>query len=118
MLSNSEHIDQLISRYLSGEATKSELLLLERWMAESAVNKKYFDGIKFVHDKAVASQTIVKFNVDKAWNTLHAKMHAESESKPKSAKIVRLYSTKLFQVAASLLFLVGLSVFIYLYTND
>jgi transmembrane sensor len=115
---NSKHIDQLIARYLSGEATKSELLLLERWMAESDVNKKYFEGIQFVHDKAVASYTVVKFDVDKAWNKLHSKMHEVPEIKNEQTRVIKFYSNKLFQAAASVALLIGISVFIYFYTQS
>jgi transmembrane sensor len=109
---NSKHIDQLITRYLSGEGTKSEMLLLERWMAESAENKKYFEGIQFVHEKSVASYPVIKFNVDAAWNKLHGKM--KEEPMPKQIKVVPFYSKTIFRLAASIAILIGLSVILFL----
>ena len=36
-------IDNLVSKFLSGEATPEEAMLLEDWKAESLANKSYFD---------------------------------------------------------------------------
>jgi transmembrane sensor len=110
---DSKHIDYLISRYLSGEASADETLLLEKWMDESKSNKKYFEGIKFVNDKAVAAQPVIKFDADAAWEKLHKKMaNLPAKKKPKVITI-KLQTVYRIALAASVALLLGLSYFVY-----
>jgi ferric-dicitrate binding protein FerR (iron transport regulator) len=101
-----KHIDHLISRYLTGEASFEERQQLENWMNESEVNNKYFIDNKFIHDKAVASHTLNRVNVDKAWANLHKQM--------KSGKTVQMEAKKRvlipvwLRVAAILVLTIGL----------
>ena len=50
-------------------------------------NKKYFEGINFVHDKALASHKYVKVDANKAWEKLSSQMGATS-SRVSDAKTI------------------------------
>lgn len=109
----STHIDNLIARYLAGEATQEEWLELSQWMENSPENLRYFDGIKFVHDKAVASHKIVKVDTDKAWSKLSAQMlNLDTPLQVKTIKLP-LYRKAWFRTAAAVAILVGISSLIY-----
>lgn len=110
---DSTHIDNLIARYLAGEASEKEWEELSLWMETTPENKKYFDGIKFVHDKAVASHRIVKVDVDKAWSKLSTQMMVSAE--PSTAKTITLpvYRRTWFRVAASFAILLTISAVLY-----
>lgn len=110
---DSKHIDYLISRYLSGEASADETLLLERWMDESKSNKKYFEGIKFVNDKAVAAQPVIKFDADAAWEKLHKKMADLPAKKKPEVITIKLQTVYRIALAASVALLLGLSYYIF-----
>jgi len=112
---DSKHIDYLIARYLTGEATRSEMQQLERWMEEAGENKKYFEGIRFAHDKTVASHRIEKFDVDKGWNSLHKKMQAADTQPKKKAKRVFFSSNLFLRVAAVAVILIGIGTVAYYY---
>lgn len=105
---NSEHIDSLIARYLSGEASHEEVVQLENWMNASKANKKHFDGIKFIHEKTVSSHRRLQFDTDKAWNTLHKKMHQAHQKPTSDTKVIKFNTKLLIGIAASITLLVGL----------
>ncbi len=110
---DSTHIDNLIARYLAGEASEKEWEELSLWMETSPENKKYFEGIKFVHDKAVASHRIVKVDVDKAWGKLSSQMTTPTQvSTPKTIPLP-LYKQTWFRVAASFAILLTVSAVLY-----
>jgi len=83
----SKHIDLLIARYISGEASEKEKHELEQWMRNNEANKKYFEGIVFADKQAVSSHKIVKLNVDKAWDSVHQKMKANGQQTTSKTKI-------------------------------
>lgn len=115
MTINSGHIDDLIAKYLAGEASHDEELLLRQWMDESAENKKYFGDIQFVHDKAIASHSYAKVNTEKAWDKVKSQMShpAMVPMEQKSGKAINIW--KWMQVAA--IFIVILSSAVYLYNS-
>jgi ferric-dicitrate binding protein FerR (iron transport regulator) len=107
---NDEHIDRLIARYLTGEASPEEVLLLEQWMDESYENKKRFGAIRFVHDKTVASHKYVKVNTAKAWDKVSGQMKQIKEASHKPAITTRpLYKTPWFRIAASIVIIIGIT---------
>lgn len=110
---DSTHIDNLIARYLAGEASEKEWEELSLWMENSPENKKYFEGIKFVHDRAVTSHRIVKVDVDKAWAKLSSQMTAPTPVS--TLKIIDLpfYKKTWFRVAASFAILLTISAVLY-----
>lgn len=82
-------------------------------METSPENKKYFEGIKFVHDKAIASHRIVKVDIDKAWSKLSSKMTAPNQiSTPKTIHLP-LYKQTWFRIAASFTILLAISAVLY-----
>jgi len=60
-------IDDLIGKMLAGEASSEERAELQEWIAQSASNKKYFDDLKLIFEKATTSTTSISFDADKAW---------------------------------------------------
>lgn len=99
MATEQTHIDYLIARYLSNEASDEERARVESWCCESPDNQQYFDGFRQIID---ASQTIVpdpRFNVDAAWMRIQPQIH--------TAKIRRL-NTVWWAAAASVALIVGI----------
>lgn len=113
MINDELHIDNLIARYLSGEASASERKKLERWMDESEDNKHYFADIRFVHDKAVASHHIVKVDVDGAWNKVKAQMKTSEAGKVIPVRRSTIQMSFLWKAAAIVVFAMGVSLLLY-----
>ena len=115
MIADSKHIDRIIARFLAGEATEEEKLLLNRWMDESEVNRKYFGDIQFVNEKAVASHRLVKVDVDKAWNKVHQQMKSKLNEKKEESRIVSFRIPLWLRVAAVVVIVSGISLSLYKY---
>ncbi len=114
---NNEHIDSLIIRYLSGEASGDEAMLLDDWRLESVDNEHYYNQFCFVHQKAFSSSDAPKPNVNRAWENLHKQIITHNTAPQKTAKTVSLYRKRGFQLAASFLLLAGLISFFLLYRS-
>ncbi len=110
MTKENEHIDHLIARYLTGEATDAEKHQLEKWMNESEENEKYFSDTRFVHDKAVASHKIIRVDVNKAWSSVQGQMHPKTIPMP--AKRIP-FVTFWMRIAAVLVLTFGISFWLY-----
>ena len=116
MAIDEKHIDDLIAKYLAGEASQEEKLLLQQWMDESPENKKYFGDIQFVYNKAEASRKYIKVDTERAWDKVRSQMKRpiaiDNVSKTKERQ---LNPWKWMQAAA--IFLMILSSAIYVYTT-
>ncbi len=104
-----KHIDLLITRYLSGEASEIEKLSLQGWLSQSEANKKYFDGIKFIYDKASVIHHNVDFNVDKAWSNVKGQMKFTPKVELKAQKVQLGW----VRIAASILAIISVSTIVY-----
>lgn len=107
---NKEHIDELISKFLSGEATPEEAMLLEDWKEESAENRaRYSQSEKMfalLHNHAAASEP----DTEKAWQQVKPGLDKN--------KIRTLYPKTTFtRIAAALLFLLGIGTALVLVFN-
>lgn len=67
-------IESLIASYLSGEASRDEIALVENWRNESDTNRRYFEQMKLIFEKAAATTISGEFDVDRAWEELRAKI--------------------------------------------
>jgi len=110
----SKHIDQLITRFLTGETSLSERQQLDYWVNQSAANQKYFDQIQFIHEKASRSHPDINFDADKAW----ASVKSQLKFTPKVE--IRTQQTQLgwLKIAAIFVGLVGISSVIYITTRQ
>ena len=76
MKDNHQHIDDLIGKYLSGEASGEEMSLVESWVSEDEANKKYFLQLQTIFQRSsdVKSQL---FNTDAAWEKVKRRMNED-----------------------------------------
>jgi len=112
---DNQHIDLIIARSLAGEASEEEWLLLNRWMDESEVNRKYFGDIQFVNDNVVASHRIVKVDVDKAWSKVRSQIETKKFDTKENVRVIPLQSPAWLKVAAIVVIVSGASLSLYRY---
>ncbi len=108
-----EHINDLIAKFLSGNATPEEAILLEDWKAQSIDNQTYFIQCEKTYSLINASAPLNKINTPNAW----AKVQQAIEP---PAKIIPITSSKTnyLRIAASVLLVVGLSALIMYYLKS
>jgi transmembrane sensor len=99
-----DHIDELIGKYLAGEASVSERAEVDRWVSASADNKQYVEQMKTVFNKAASIREWQQFDADAAWSKMKSRMN------PPSGKTVEFKAQRntaaYWRAAASLLLVV------------
>ncbi len=114
-------IDELIGKYLAGEATAEEFAQVELWAKVNEANRRYLDQVSFVFEKASAIKDSQYFDEDAAWNKVKAKLK-DKESKTVNFKPGPSGSTKGFQlfwrVAASVIIAIGIGYFVFKNTSS
>jgi len=111
--------EEMLARYLAGEASAPEIREVEEWAAESDENEAELDAWTKAWNKAKAPAEEKKFNTDAAWLKVKSRITAPTEESP----VVPLRqfgepeirkrdtdsnSSKWWRVAAALLFLFGI----------
>lgn len=98
-------IDDLIGKYLAGEASAEEAEQVQEWRALSPENKHYFEHLALIFEKASLVNDTSVYQTDVAWKKVQAQLHAE--------KKIRFFELPAFRIAASLLLVSTLSYWAY-----
>lgn len=113
MKNHSEHLDDLIGKYLLGEATPAENAAVNAWVQLSEENKHYFNQLKAILQKSQSANAQQSFNTDAAWNKVKARIESASEVK-REAKVIPIHRNKLFlRIAASVFGVLFISTFLF-----
>src|SRR6266550_3406405 len=101
--------DELIVKYLSGEASPDEALKLMDWInqPENLLHFKQFESAWNI----VRQEQVPTFNPDAAWNKFQNTIHAPAKSK--EGRIRSIFSPRTLLIAASLFIAVASSVLVF-----
>jgi len=109
MMKAENHIDELIAKYLSGEAEGSEVKELQDWMGMSADNKRYFENEKVIFDTSSRLKGWEEYDADMAWVRL--KDHLNNN---RTGKIISFRPNFVwYSIAASILLVATLGYLFY-----
>jgi transmembrane sensor len=109
-------IDELIGKYLSGEASGEESSVVEQWISKSEGNRKYFHQFNLIFDRAATVKQLQTFNTDAAWNKLRSRLKDEP-----TANVVQLkpiWDNVYLKIAATIIFALGIGFFVYRSFDD
>lgn len=112
MVEGMEHIDDLIGKVLAGEAAAHEKQQVEEWLRASESNRKYFDQVKTIFDKAASNTLQQQFDTDIAWANVKRKLN---EKEGRGFKINHFPYWSTLKIAASLLILISVGIGAYQY---
>lgn len=73
-----ENIDDLLGKYLAGEASEEERLQVRSWLTADEANIRYFDQMKLIFDKAATVSHLQEFDTDAAWTKLRTNLKGTS----------------------------------------
>ncbi len=97
MIKDTEHIDELIAKYLAQEAGADEIAFIESWANAEERNRKYLDQFRTIFQKAALPRDSQVFDTDAAWAKLKGSLR-ESKTKTVHFEPDRI-SRKLFCVS-------------------
>ncbi len=103
-------IDELLGKYLSGETSAAEEARVQKWISESESNKKYFDQLKVIFERAASVKQMPEFDTDIAWSSLKQKLN---KRETKVFSINRRSNSVYWKVAASILLILAFGYFTY-----
>jgi transmembrane sensor len=106
------HIDDLIGKYLSGEATQDESQFVETWIAEHERNRKYFEQIKTIFSRAATVAVSQSYDTDAAWSRVKEKLNTKRTAKTVQLKTDATFNLYL-KIAATVIFVLGIGFFTY-----
>ncbi|HEX2922049.1 MAG TPA: FecR domain-containing protein [Bacteroidales bacterium] len=116
-MTKGKNIDDLIAKYLAGEIMPNEEVELKKWLENSPEHEKYFDDLRFIHDKAIASRTYHRVDTRKAWDILQQKMDKASENVNVKESGRRLFIKTWTRIAASVIVIACLSILLNHFTR-
>jgi len=112
-LNNENYIEALIARVLSGEATPSELLEVERWKNDSDENQSYFESLQKIFNLSPAINQQEEFDTDAAWAKVKSGIYNSHQSDIQNKIKPLTFPQLMLRIAAVLLLVGGLSYTIY-----
>lgn len=77
---NFDEIDDLIGKFLAGEATPGEKAELDRWLQESEANRKYYAQLETIFVNAGSSSVQQQFDTDAAWQKVRQKLKGSDQA--------------------------------------
>ena len=106
------HMDDLIGKYLAGEASSQEAVEVQRWARENKDNQKYLDQFRTIFDRAANIQGNLQFDEDQAWRKLKSKID-QKKSNVISMTPMRMSRALFYRVAASVITLIAVGIYFY-----
>lgn len=103
-----EHIDDVIARYLAGEAGADDLRLLEEWKAADPAHAREFSQFERIFTESTALRDALPVDADRAWAEVHTQLGG--------GRVVPLrrsfFSSPALRIAAMVLLVLGLGMLI------
>lgn len=84
MKSYTQHMDDLLVKHLTGEATEAEVLQVEQWLASDEANKHYFEHFKLIWEESVQLTNTTAVDEQLAWERFQNRVKHGSFAKPKA----------------------------------
>ena len=111
-----ENIDNVIARYLAGEADAADLVLLNDWRKLSAENEEEFSQTEKLYNAASSLRDVIPVDTDAAWLKLKKNISVQQEP----GKVIPLKQTtsrsNFIRIAASILIVAGLGMLAFFLT--
>ena len=103
-------IKEIILRFLAGNASSEEIVLLQTWLEESEANRQYFDEVNSTYQASITLNRLNQHKVDHAWRTLSQRIEREPIVHKKRPNSRSLY---VYKIAATVCLLVASAVLLF-----
>ncbi len=107
-----DDMDDVIGKVLAGEATPEEQRQVEQWVRESDANRKYYDQLKTIFEKAASNHVQIQFDTDAAWRKVRTRL-GKDEGIGNGRKLQSASYWPVLRIAAGIIFLLGVGYILY-----
>jgi transmembrane sensor len=113
---DNENIDNLLAKYLAGEAHASEQAIVSAWISESLENQRYFNQMKKIFETSSAVDENRSYDTDAAWNKVRQNLeNKRGKTIPFQKPTFQLHWWK---VAAAIMVFALVGIYIFNSTDD
>ena len=112
MVDGMEYMDDLIGKLLAGEATVREQEEVEAWLRANESNRKYFEQVKTIFDKAASNAIQQQFDTDAAWRKVKGKLNG---TRTRRIGLLDNEYWSTLRIAAGIMIFVTVGIFAYRY---
>jgi transmembrane sensor len=112
---NIEINDELIAKYLSGEASPEEAMALDDWL-QNPSNRLHFIEMQEMWEASFPSKSYRPVELEKAWAKVEEGKHGLA--KTSGTKHISFNTNLIFKVAASVLLILAIGGIFYLYQSN
>jgi len=109
--------DDMLVKYLLGEATAEEQRQVAAWIAASGDNKRYFDHFSLIWDQSKKLAAKSTADTDAAWQRFVARTEADAAQEQQPARRIALHQRTWARVAAVLVLCSALALTLYNKSN-
>lgn len=111
MATDFQNIDDLLGKYLSGEASAEESATVKLWVSLSAENQRYFRQLKTIFEKAATVKEYPSFDTDAAWHKVKDSLIKKEPGRVISMPPSRDAYSRYWRVAAAVLVVVAAALY-------
>lgn len=111
-----DHIDALIARYLTGEASAAEITFLEEWKNKRAENVLHFQQFELIFNGAAPALDEGDFDTDSAWDSVRQRLSSRRKSVFFNSRTIDFIP--FLRLAAALAIFVTVGLFIYRFISS
>ncbi len=109
-----DHIDELIGKFLAGEAAADETARLEDWLDQDPSNRRYFEQFQTIFSRAASVKQWQQFDTDAAWTKLRSTLKTPARTVPLTPPDTNRRSLgTVWRVAASIIVALGIGLWLY-----
>ncbi|MGB8194621.1 MAG: hypothetical protein WCF67_22000, partial [Chitinophagaceae bacterium] len=94
--------DDLLVKYLLGEATAEEQLQVQQWINEDAANRKHYEQLQFIWNESRNLAVSKEVDEHKAWQNFRQRIHH-----PEKGSSAQVRSFNWLRVAALVILIAG-----------
>jgi transmembrane sensor len=107
-------IDELIGKYLAGEASAEERDIVNSWCKENEANLQYLNHLRLIFDRAANVQETIDVDADAAWSKVKSRLRQNEKVVPLQAQ---RSSWTFLKIAASIAVIFSVGFFAYRMTS-
>lgn len=109
-----DHIDDLIGKYLAGEASPEDTAWLEAWISREEANQRYFEQFQTIFARAATVKEWQQFDTDAAWTKLRSTLKTPAKTVPLTPPASNRAAWGIvWRIAASIIIVLGIGIFVY-----
>ena len=82
MENNTQHIDDLLVKHLTGEATEADRREVQQWLARDEANRRYFDHFRLIWEESKNLAAHTEVDEDAAWERFQQNVRRRSATPP------------------------------------